>query len=238
MKWLSDWPVMGIDLDGDGTGEPVAKFQKPNVGKSFPIATPPDSDEFNDSRLGLQWQWHANPQSNWGFSSSAYGFLRLFNVPLPEDFRNFWDVPNLWLQKFPAPSFTATTKLTFTARADNEKAGMIVMGLNYAYVSVTKKPNGLYVTQTVCTDADKQSLEKETPGVLLPANTFYLRVRVNEGAVCSFGYSIDGKNYSAIGNSFTARQGRWIGAKVGLFAVGPGDTSEMGYADFDWFRVE
>jgi hypothetical protein len=35
-----------------------------------------------------------------------------------------------------------------------------------------------------------------------------------------------------------ARPGRWIGAKVGLFAVRSGPTSENGYADFDWFRVE
>ena len=34
------------------------------------------------------------------------------------------------------------------------------------------------------------------------------------------------------------RQGKWIGAKVGIFAVGKGAASEMGYADYDWFKVE
>lgn len=63
--------------------EPVLSFQKPKVGRTYPVTTPQDSDEFNDSSLGLQWQWHANPQTNWAFVSSAYGFLRLFNVPLP-----------------------------------------------------------------------------------------------------------------------------------------------------------
>jgi beta-xylosidase len=238
MKWVNDWPVIGVDADGDGTGEPVLRFQKPKVGRTYPLATPQDSDEFNDSRPGLQWQWHANPQSNWAFVSSAYGFLRLFNVPLPKEFRNFWDVPNLWLQKFPAPSFTATTKVVFTARTDNEKTGLMVMGLDYAYVAVTKRSDGLYVSQVTCKDADKQTAEKETPGVRLTSNNFYLRVRVGEDAVCSFSYSVDGKTFSPLGESFVARQGRWIGAKVGLFAVGSGEASEMGYADFDWFRVE
>ncbi len=50
--------------------------------------------------------------------------------------------------------------------------------------------------------------------------------------------SVDGKTFAPLVASFVARQGRWIGAKVGIFAVGPGDASEMGYADFDWFRVE
>jgi len=33
MKWVKDWPVIGIDKDGDGTGEPVMTCKKPNVGK-------------------------------------------------------------------------------------------------------------------------------------------------------------------------------------------------------------
>ena len=35
-----------------------------------------------------------------------------------------------------------------------------------------------------------------------------------------------------------ARPGRWIGAKVGLFAVRTTPGGEYGYADYDWFRVE
>lgn len=238
MKWSNDWPVIGIDQDGDGVGEPVLSFQKPKVSRTYPLTTPQESDEFNDSRLGLQWQWHANPQANWAFVSSAYGFLRLFNVPSPRDFRNLWDVPNLLLQKFPAPSFTATTRVTFTARSDNERIGLVVMGLNYAYVSVKKRSDGLYVSQTICNDADKQTAEKETPGVRVTGDKMYLRVKVGEDALCNFSYSVDGKTFAPMGEPFSARQGKWIGAKIGIFAIGSGDASEMGYADFDWFRVE
>ncbi len=53
VRWVNDWPVMGADADGDGTGEPVLKFKKPNVGKSYPTQTPPESDEFDSTRLGL-----------------------------------------------------------------------------------------------------------------------------------------------------------------------------------------
>ncbi|HEX9152434.1 MAG TPA: family 43 glycosylhydrolase, partial [Flavobacterium sp.] len=67
MKWVNNWPVIGSDQDRDGIGEPVAIHKKPNVGKTYPVATPNDSDEFNTSKLGLQWQWHANQQVYWGF---------------------------------------------------------------------------------------------------------------------------------------------------------------------------
>ena len=238
MKWVNDWPLIGTDADGDGVGEPVLTYKKPNVGRSWPAVTPADSDEFNDNHLGLQWQWQANPATNWILPTPFRGLARLFNLPLPDDYKNFWDVPNLLLQKFPAPAFTVTTKVTFTPRADGEKTGLIVMGLDYAYISVTKKSDGLYLSQTVCKDADQHSAEKESAGSPLKSDTFFLRVTVADGAVCRFSYSTDGIKFSPVGDAFTAREGKWIGAKVGIFAIGKGQTREMGYADFDWFRVE
>jgi hypothetical protein len=89
----------------------------------------------------LQWQWQANPQPNWVLPSPAIGSLRLFAVAPPVPLHNYWEVPNLLLQKFPAPEFSATTK------------------------------------------------------------------------------------------------GRWIGAKVGIFAIGSRAANEMGYADFDGFGL-
>ncbi len=49
--------------------------------------------------------------------------------------------------------------------------------------------------------------------------------------MCEFSYSTDGKRFEPLGESFAAKPGVWIGAKVGLFAVGA-----SGYADYDWFR--
>ena len=238
MRWAGDWPVMGTDPDGDGTGEPVLTHRKPDVGGTWPVATPPDSDEFDATGLGLQWQWHANPQPNWAFPAGPLGFLRLFNVPLPEGHKNFWDLPNLLLQKFPAPEFTATTKLTFTPRTDDEKTGLLVMGSDYSYLSVKKRPEGLFVSQAVCKEADKGGAERESPGVAVRSNTLYLRLKVTANAVCTFSYSPDGKTFTPVGEPFTARPGRWIGAKVGLYAVRTGRTREHGYADYDWFRFE
>jgi beta-xylosidase len=238
MTWVNDWPLMGVDPDGDGTGEPVLAHKKPAVGRSWPITTPPDSDEFNGNQLGLQWQWQANPGVNWMFPAGELGFIRLFNVPLPEGFKNFWEVPNLLLQKFPAPEFTVTTRVTFTPRTDDEKTGLIVMGLDYAYVAVKKKSDGLTVSLTTCKDADRQTPEKESAPMAVNGNTFYLRVSVAKNAACNFSFSADGTKFLPLGETFTARPGKWIGAKVGIFAVRTGQTRETGYADFDWFRVQ
>jgi beta-xylosidase len=238
VQWINDWPVIGVDRERRGLGEPVLSFKKPNVGRTWPKATPPDSDEFNANSLGLQWQWQANPQPNWAVPAGALGFVRLFATPLPQGFQNFWDLPNLLLQKFPAPEFTVTTKVTFTPHADGDKTGLIIMGRDYAYLSVSKSRDGLAISQVICKDADRHSEEKGSPATPLKGNTFYLRVKVSANAPSQFSYSTDGREFIPVGEPFTARQGRWIGAKVGIFALGTAAQRENGYSDFDWFHFE
>jgi beta-xylosidase len=238
MVWKNDFPVIGVDSDGDGAGEPVLTFRKPNVGKTHPITTPQDSDEFNENTLGLQWQWHANSQPIWAFPVGSKGVLKMFSVPLPDDFKNFWTAPNLLLQKFPAPEFTATAKVTLAPRFEGEKFGLMAMGTDYAYIAVANKQGKLFTSQTTCLNADREGKEIETESVEVKEKTFYLRVKVESEAVCKFSYSNDGKNFMPIGNSFKAKAGRWIGAKVGFFFVRNGRTNDAGSADIDWFRVE
>src|SRR5205085_370772 len=119
------------------------------------------------------------------------------------------------LQKFPGPEFTATTKITFTPRAVGDKTGLIVMGLDYAYLSVKKTPDGLTISQTICKDADKHSAERESAAIAMKGDTVYLRVRVLKDAMTEFSYSADGTTFTPVGENFSARQGKWIGAKIG-----------------------
>lgn len=240
VQWKSDWPVIGADKDGDGKGEPVAVFKKPNVGKTFPLTTPAESDEFNSDALGLQWQWHANPKIQWSALIRNSGYLRLFAYP-SDSSKNLWTVPNLLLQKFPAPDFTATTKVEWNIEWDvwqKKKAGLLVMGNDYAYLSISKNENGYFVSQVVCKDAlsgNEEAIVEQKP---LKDSTVYLRVTISSpGAQCTFSYSEDGINYKAIGKSFTAKPDKWIGAKVGLFCTGVPGIRNGGYADVDWFRI-
>lgn len=240
MKWINDWPVIGIDADGNGIGEPVLIYKKPTIAKQTAIATPVESDEFNGINLGLQWQWQANPSATWSFLNPSKGSLRLFSAKMPDSAKNLWDVPNLLLQKFPAEKFTVTTKLTFSpnAKLENEKAGLMIAGLSYANLAVKSKKDGLYLVYTVCKSADKGKSEDEKTTIKLTSNEIYLRVSVSEGAKCLFSYSIGGNDFTAINDVFEAEPGKWIGAKVGLFCVREQQTNDSGYADFDWFRVE
>ena len=236
MKWVNNWPVIGTDKDGDGTGEPVSTYKKPNVGKIYSITTPPDSDEFNTPKLGLQWQWHANQQVYWGFPSTM-GYYTMYCRPMPKEATNLFDVGNLLLQKFPADEFTATTKMTFNARFDDEQTGLLIMGLDYSYLKVKQTAGQLSISQVICNKADKKGTETESDSFKLKSNTFYLQVKVKKGGICNFFYSEDGKKFMAVGTDFTAKEGKWIGAKLGFLALRNGTINDAGSVRIDWFRI-
>jgi beta-xylosidase len=238
MVWKNDWPVIGEDPDGDGCGQPVLVYKKPNVGKTYPVKALETSDNFNSLDLGLQWQWHANPQIVWSFNDAANSRLRLYSV-FTDSLKNLWDVPNLLLQKFPAPKFTATTKVSFSPdkRYTGERFSFVVMGEDYATLSIENTAKGLALKQIKCLKAHKGSPEEINESVNLSNNEIYLRVQVNEGGKCMFYYSLDDKIYISIGGEFKATPGRWIGAKIGYVCQRPKKSNDGGYADVDWIRI-
>lgn len=254
MKWKDGWPVIGTDPDGDGCGEPVLSHRKPDVGRTYPVCTPQESDEFDGYTLSPQWQWHANTNEKWAYYAGSRGFVRLYSYPVVPQYRNLWDVVNLLLQKTPAPNFTATMKLTFspTKQYKGERTGLVVMGMDYAALVLENTASGLTLSQVVCHGADKGQPEQVNASVGLKESTVYLRVKFgcdgrkiaqSEGGhdllvTCDFSYSTDGRTFSPLGTTFQAREGKWIGAKVGTFCTRPAiKASDGGWADVDWFRI-
>lgn len=231
MTWTNGWPVPGADPDGDGTGEPVVEARLPAVAP--PVAGPGGSDEFNGPGLNLHWQWHGNPSPRWYSLAERPGYLRLRGDSGARVSSNLWSVPDLLLQKFPAGSCTVTTALTTELAGGRVESGLIVMGADYAGVVVDARPGSLALRALRCMNADSGSAEEAGAPVPVPPGPVHLRVTVAAGGMCTFSYSLDGHTFSPLGEGFRARQGRWIGAKVGLFTRCNGE----GYADVDWFRI-
>ena len=237
MLWRDGWPVIGTDADGDGTGNPVSTYRRPAVAVRPSPSVPQTSDTFDGTELGLQWQWQANPRREWWSLSARPGWLRLEASPMPAGAANLWPVSSLLLQKLPAPAFTATTHVSFEALGPEARAGLVVMGLDYAYLAVRRTANGVELAQMRVRDADRGSPEHGTT-VPLDGTAVRLRVTVSADGVCRFSWSRDGAHFTPIGDPFTAREGKWIGAKVGLFAIGSAGGVRSGHADFDAFVMD
>jgi beta-xylosidase len=233
MRWKGGWPVMGDDPDGDGTGEPVLRGRIPIAGQTRRV--PQTSDGFDGPVLGLQWQWQSNPQASWW--SLRGGALRLRAVPprSPDDTR--WAAGQLLLQKLPAPAFTVTTLLQAESLHEGEEAGLVVMGRDYAVLSVSPRGGGLVLARRRCLNADTGGKETDPVTRTLRAGPVELRVEVGEGAVCRFSARAEGGVFEPLGEPFSAREGVWIGAKVGLFARAPYGAVRTGEARVEWFRI-
>jgi len=235
MKWLNDWPVIGNDPDGDGKGEPVLRNKKPNLSKA-PLQSPRESDEFNSAAIGKQWQWQANPEASWAFADATAGVLRLFARP-NEGPPGLWDVPNLLLQKLPAEEFMSTTRIDFhpNTKIAGERAGLVIFGETFASLSLESTAQGIALVY-----ATGSSKELEVRKVIASSvqPEVSLRLGVRPDGECTFAYSVDGKRFQQVAETFKATPGKWVGAKMGLFCLGPTPINDCGFVDVDWFRVE
>jgi beta-xylosidase len=231
VAWKEGWPLMGTGVaTGAAKGEPVLTHAKPAVA-SVSVAVPPTSDEFDATALGLQWQWQANPGAKWFSLTERAGHLRLFAQPEPKP-SNLYESPFLLLQKFPALEFTVTTKLDFVPRRDGASAGLIVFGYDYAWIGFKQMHGGTQLVLAVRQEAVKGEMQREhLAPVAADVSSCHVRVTVRDGGKSTFSYSLDGRTFTPLGGEFTATVGRWVGAKVGLFAAG------NGHADFNWFHV-
>lgn len=251
MTWSDDdWCIIGVDQNGDGVGEPVDTFRKPASRVKSAVATPADSDEFSFRKLGLQWQWHANPQTGWYFTNPSAGELRLYCRAHGDDWRNLSDNGNLLLQKVNAPTYTATTKLRFHPSYEGDRAGLIVMGHDYATVGLRLEDGEVLLEQGVC----KRAMKKGSPEQIVACETLsatavpvevWLRCRIeqqtdekgNPRMVCRFAYSRDGCKFREAGEPFTAEAGHWIGAKIGYYTDASIRKNDGGWMDIDFFRT-
>lgn len=239
MVWREDWPVIGNDADGDGCGDPVRKWTKP-VGGVIQGALPLQRSK-DASAL---FQWHADYKPEFGFPLPE-GMMRVYGHRTEAVDINLWDVPNLWLQKFPAEEFTVTSRVRVSAKSLSEGAtsGIVVMGRDYARLGLLKKGDAFVLQYAVNQDADnggKETVKDVTE--LKPTRVYaaglmpnlecdvWLRVTVKRDGKCTLSYSRDGRKYTDAGQ-FTARVGKWIGAKLGYYSVTPGGVSERGWID-------
>jgi beta-galactosidase len=237
MRWQDGWPVMGEQRDGKGIGQPVSHYRQPVAG-SFEAVAPATSDHFNGPNLGLQWQWNANWRPEWYSLQARPGQLRLFSQydALAQQQGSLWNRAALLLQKLPAAQFSATATLDLSGLADGDSTGLLMYGLDYAWIGVQRQGAARRLVMNTCLKAMAGCRDEEQAGIALPASRIHLRLQVAEGGRTTFSYSLDGKTYQAFGKPFSATVGRWVGARMGLFSTASSDKGS-GFVDVDEFNV-
>ncbi|MCM1193225.1 MAG: glycoside hydrolase 43 family protein [Butyrivibrio sp.] len=231
MRWENDWPIIGVN-DEDGCGEPVLRYRKPDTGAACPADAPEDSDFFEGTKLGLQWQWNGNHRKDW--YSLGEGRLTLYARPV-EETTQLCDVSSLLLQKWPAPEFQITACLHFEKLAEGDAAGMVSLGGCYTALAVQKKEGKLILQQRTGHWAEGDEVRE---AVELPAaELLYFRMKVKRAEEVSFEVSNDGEHFQPAGRTVPATPGRWVGVKAGLFALNEQGRQD-GRISADYFVFE
>ena len=232
-----DWCYFGRDTNFDGIGEPVTEYRRPAL-KSQPLTGVPAASmatDFTHPYIPLNWQWQANPQVNWAMPNPTEGSLRLNCVKKQEGWSNLWQTPNVLSTKVGDDAFTFDTRMVFHPGHPGERVGLIVLGQSYSTIEMEHRDGRVVLRRRSCANAERGSEKlEETPEVILPQAAFtpvFFRVQWEKGGMCHFFYSLDGKEYNEFGPGFQARGGRWIGAKIGFFAVSDVRQSGGGYVE-------
>ena len=208
--WQNDWPLMGVDYDGNGVGEPVALWQKPI--SSLDACSLQTDDDFTGP-LGLQWQWNHNPvDTHWNLTERK-GWLTL--KALPADSLKL--ARNILTQKVIGYQSESTT---LVSASGNSNAGLFCSGKLFRGIGLCKE--GVFIEA----HGERQVVKQGK------YNQVWLRI-TND---CienrhQFYYSTDGEHYEPVGEAFPMRAGYWKGIRVGLFCYGP-----SGKAAFDFFE--
>lgn len=150
----------------------------------------------------------------------------------------YGEMPNLLLQKWPAPEFICITKLDLSHLADGEEAGVISMGMQYGLLTFRK--DGAHLLPRWIKGEQKygkilvESVEEsaqELPEIDWDhAGEIYVKYTVKRTGtqdlnskekdfpldLVTFEYSTDGSSYSK-GGEMNAVPGRWVGVKNGVF---------------------
>jgi beta-xylosidase len=210
MTWRADgWPVIGAG------GEPVLTHRRP-AGPAVPQREPVRGDDFTATRLGLRWHWQANPEPDW-LTLPGDGTLRL--SVLADDTGDLRLLPRVLGQPLPGRPSTWTTSLTLAPSSPGTRAGLVVLGAEYAWLGIEETPAGAHV---VCRRSAGRRQEHTLAEEALPDGVRAVEVRAScdaEGTI-TFAWRTRGE-WQEVGTGFPAKEGRWIGADVGLFAAAP-----------------
>lgn len=272
MHWENDWPIIGVNKPGNDYGEPVMEYKKPDIGKTageladssqYPVCEPDCDDDFTGEKLGMQWQWNANPEADWYALDTQKGQLRL-NAVDAVPLRPVGDCRNILLQKWAAPEFICMTKMNLAGMQEGDMAGVVSLGMEYSALAVAKK-NGTYtlkqikgVQQFDCdmpyTQEDIQEFGVSDQDFTDDNKTVYVKYTVK-----CIGYedhsemnvpvkhvpkeritleiSFDGKEYIHA-FSIDSKAGRWVGVKNGVFCMHDNTVKNhtRGYVTVDYVK--
>lgn len=229
VKWIDGFPFIGEDYDGNGVGEPMKICPKPLAGLSR-REVPQTSDEFDEGRLGIQWQTNHNPVPG----NISFGYREGCLTIIPMQSPMLRTARNQLTQKIMGFRSEAELSFDISDMKPGDRCGLECLGKQFVGGGVmVEDVNGRRVT-SVYMENDSSVVFRRPFEVAEPGK---VNVRLSIDTVDGdfrFSYSLDGKNYMPLGEAFEMKEGFWKGVRTGIYAYST--TEGYGKTHFDYFR--
>ena len=242
-RWINGWPMLG---DENGKVPDTVRALKNGEPKTGIVK----SDDFENSKLGLHWQWNHNPIDNAWSLTERPGFLRLKTSRVVP---NIYLAPNSLTQRMMGPTSSASVCIDLSHLKDGDCAGFAAFNSDSGLLTVKKKGKRLVLEMSEqkveLTEREKAVTaveEKVIESVDLKQNKIWLRIDADFRPVggnqyggndlATFYYSLDGKQWTKIGSDYKLTfdwRRFFMGSKFTLFCYATKKAG--GYADFDYF---
>ena len=247
-RWINGWPMLG---DENGKVPDTVRALKNGEPKTSIV----NSDDFDDAKLGLHWQWNHNPIDKAWSLTERPGFLRLKTSRVVP---NIYLAPNSLTQRMMGPTCSASVCIDLSHLKDGDCAGFAAFNSDSGLLTVKKKGKRLVLEmaeqkvelterEKAVTSVEEQIIES----VELKQNKIWLRIdadfrpmKEHQGMMpgtdlATFYYSLDGEQWTKIGSDYKMGfdwRRFFMGSKFTLFCYATKKAG--GYADFDNFTFK
>jgi len=228
VRWDANaWPV----INGNGTVN--IDMNVPTL-PLHPVKQRDFSTDFNETKLGVDWNYLRNPlMKNYSLTEKK-GSLRLKASPVT---LNDNDSPTFVARRQEHIDFSATTELSLNNAKNGDEAGMSVYYSPQAHYELflKKSENGKLKLQVRYHMGVLNHIANE---IEIPGDKIYLKVKGDKDFY-SFYYSLDGKNFNFLSKInvwylSSETNGGFTGVVLGLYATSPNKNTNA-HADFDSF---
>jgi len=243
VKWKDGWPIINPDYAEVQYSYPYPLPPAPSVSRRAYSRSISLTDNFTDEELSRDWMFLRTPHERW-FTISKTGVLTM--KLKPETCSGLQNPAFLGFRQHNL-TCTASTILSFDAKAENEKAGLIIFQneQHYYYLCVSKEKghNAIQLFKST-----KDSVELVT-SVQLPANGkdkwIGLQISAHRDTY-AFSYTFSDKSEKPLSWKIvkktmpakflsTKAAGGFIGSFFGLYATSDGQPTNN-HVDYDWFN--
>ncbi|WP_461257808.1 beta-xylosidase family glycoside hydrolase [Treponema sp. R80B11-R83G3] len=240
LRWGNDgWPTLG----DSGGNIPTTLQIKIAQGYEQNLYA---SDEFDNTKLQLAWQWNHNPDNaNWSLTEKP-GYLRLRTGRTS---KTIYHARNTLTQRVFEPACNGITALETTSMKDGDRAGLMILQSLSGFICIEQDGAQKYIAMYTG-DNDTaayrlaNAIETRQARTEFNGDRIYLRVNCTfrgnntsgaEQAV--FQYSTNGTTWTTLGTTFNMQwtTQHFTGARFGLFNYATKEAG--GYVDFDYFHV-